>query len=49
MYDSTAVRTKKRLISRNELTLQENIELSNGLQSRLTDIYINSKGKRQKY
>jgi hypothetical protein len=39
MYASTAVRMKKRRISWNELILQEKLKL--------TDIYINSKAKRQ--
>jgi hypothetical protein len=36
MYDSTVVRIKKRIISRNELTFEEKIELINRLESRLT-------------
>ena len=41
MGDLTAVHVKKRMTSRYEFTFQEKIEF------RLTDIYINSKAKRQ--
>jgi hypothetical protein len=47
MDDSTALRIKKRMTSPNERTLQEQITLNIGLESRLADIYNNSKAKRQ--
>ena len=33
--------------SRHDLTLQQKIELINELESKLADVYINSKAKRQ--
>jgi hypothetical protein len=47
MYGSTAVRMQKKMTSRYRLTLQERIKLSNELECRLTDIYMNSKVNRQ--
>jgi hypothetical protein len=47
MDDLTTLHVKKRMTSRHEITLQEKNELSNELEFRLTDIYINSKAKRQ--
>jgi hypothetical protein len=41
MDDLTVVHVKKRMTTRHELTLQEQVEL----ELRLTDLYINSKQK----
>jgi hypothetical protein len=49
MYDSTAAMSvEKRVTWRHKYILQEKIQLINELASRLTDIYFNSKAKRQR-
>jgi hypothetical protein len=47
MYDSTVVHAKKRMTSRYARTLQEEVELIIGFESKFTDIDMNSKAKRQ--